>query len=442
MRLRFFFTTLAALLITVGTVATIQSKFFRDEQSRLVDRRIEEMASALYSSDLSVSEIEDVEEANDIIADALGQERVDLVIVLYDKQNRPVYSNRNAVLLGANFPVGERWQMVERGHHLVRILSLRLPNTDRTLQVGLLMDRDLIRWRQLNTSLILYIALVILLVVIVSYSLSVVLLKPLRVLARYLRHLATSLDTYMSGHEPASLARLKRLSTQNRGEIRELAEGIERLVERIRETAKSQRTRTAQLAHELKTPLTIARNAVEGIKKGGNPDVAILEIERLNEIISGFLEWSALENAAGEMTHLHAIKVAGFLSGEVQRHQGPYPDRLKLTVSGDCTVFAQPAHLEQVLSNLFSNALKYSSGLVEVSLEGTLLKISDVGRGIPDAVLKGIGLPFNRGDESGDSSGTGLGLAWVHAICQRYEWKLDFTSGPQGTEVTIVFPQV
>ncbi len=439
MRRRFFFTTLAALLVTVGTVATVQSKFFRDEQSRLVDRRIEEMASALYSSDLSVSEIEDVEEANDIIADALGQERVDLVIVLYDKAGKPVYTNRNAALLGAAFHLGERWQTVERGHHLIRLLSLRLPNTDRTLQVGILMDRDLIRWRQINTRLVLYIVLVIGLVVAVSYFLSVVLLHPLRVLARYLRHLATSLDTYISGQEAPSIVRLRRMAAESKDEVRELAVGIDRLVDRIRETAKSQRARTAQLAHELKTPLTIARNAIEGVKKGGSPEAAVVEIDRLTNIINGFLEWSALENAAGGVSHLHALKVAGCLRETVERLGSLYPGRLKLSVGEDVTVFAQPAHLEQVLSNLCSNALKYSPGMVEVSLAGSVLKIRDEGPGIPDAVLAGLGSPFNRGEPGGP--GTGLGLAWVSAICQRYDWKIEFKSPGQGTLITVIFPK-
>jgi signal transduction histidine kinase len=92
-----------------------------------------------------------------------------------------------------------------------------------------------------------------------------------------------------------------------------------------------------------------------------------------------------------------------------------------------------------VVTNLLSNACKFSAPPlpVEVELSGRGFRIVDQGKGIPRDVLERLGQPFNTGNE--ESSGTGLGLAWVQTICRRFHWKLNIQSSLQGTEISVDF---
>jgi signal transduction histidine kinase len=100
--------------------------------------------------------------------------------------------------------------------------------------------------------------------------------------------------------------------------------------------------------------------------------------------------------------------------------------------------------LEHILSNLISNAIKYSPDRSHIDVtisrdEGMLrLEVSDHGIGIPPAELKEIGTPFYRAGNTGSVSGTGLGLAIVTRAAERHGGNLTIESElGQGTRVVV-----
>jgi signal transduction histidine kinase len=50
-----------------------------------------------------------------------------------------------------------------------------------------------------------------------------------------------------------------------------------------------------------------------------------------------------------------------------------------------------------------------------------------------------LGSPFNRGKPKANTKSSGLGLAWIHSLCEKYSWKLQINSQPTGTQVTVNF---
>lgn len=97
-------------------------------------------------------------------------------------------------------------------------------------------------------------------------------------------------------------------------------------------------------------------------------------------------------------------------------------------------------HLQVRLLEYLIHRGKYSSGHIEITFEGSTLSVKDSGPGIEDSVLNKIGSPFNRGPRlNGDQSQSGLGLAWISAICQRYNWKLDIKSSKSGSSILVIF---
>jgi signal transduction histidine kinase len=106
-------------------------------------------------------------------------------------------------------------------------------------------------------------------------------------------------------------------------------------------------------------------------------------------------------------------------------------------------VFSQPWHLELLLNNILSNAIKYSppDQKITVTLQNSLLSISDRGFGISESVLNNIGKPFNFESSSKISNkGSGLGLAFIDLISKKYNWKLTIKSSPAGTSIEVQFP--
>jgi signal transduction histidine kinase len=109
-------------------------------------------------------------------------------------------------------------------------------------------------------------------------------------------------------------------------------------------------------------------------------------------------------------------------------------------------VISNPQHLQQLISNLLTNALNYSpeDSLVTIESFDNKLTISDQGKGIPQEILERIGQPFNFGPQYKQLKykRTGLGLAWINTITKLYNWNLDIQSGPTGTVIVIKFIKI
>lgn len=116
--------------------------------------------------------------------------------------------------------------------------------------------------------------------------------------------------------------------------------------------------------------------------------------------------------------------------------------RIQLELNSDLTVFANPTHLDQLISNLVTNALKFSpeSEKILLILGNDYLIVKDFGTGIPKEVRDRLGEPFNVGSNK-SKKGNGLGLAWVATISKLYEWTLAIRTDTSGTEIEIRFPQ-
>ncbi len=455
MRLRFFLIILSVLLTTLIALSFIQDSVLVRERRRLIDQQIERMASSLYSSDLSTSKIDDVEEAADIVSEVLGEPQPDSIIRLYSRDGSLIYQSEAATQIG-NLDTKERWQRLERDGHTIRVLTLPLPDSKETLQVGLFLDGYLLHWRNLKYRIFFYLASVLIVISGVSYALMSILLRPLTKLAQYLEHETTLIaagtaDGFsfpMGMSDPGERLQF-RWSGKTKGadEISRLAIALNRLGESAKLGLKRTNQRITQMTHELKTPLTIIRNTVETVKDKVAPcyghDLAdcLHEIDKLSQTINHFMEWSRFESVPGVPQIIHANSLGETASQIAHRMEKVHPGRIHFESHSPGTVFSMSEHFEQVITNLLSNALQYSESAtaVELIVEESRLIVRDKGPGIPATVLQQLGTPFNT-PPGQRGSGTGLGLAWVHAICRKYGWRFAVRTAPLyplGTEVIV-----
>lgn len=230
----------------------------------------------------------------------------------------------------------------------------------------------------------------------------------------------------------------------------------------ITESAKRETLRrefTANVSHELKTPLTSISGFAELMKRGDTPPDLVVdfsnsiydESQRLIHLVSDIIKISQLDENCIEYTNedidLYRLsdEVLKRLKGEAEKKQ------VILSLCGEsATVHGAAKILDEMIYNLCDNALKYNrpGGCVTVQVKNTdghaALSVSDTGIGIPAAEQSRVFERFYRVDKARSKSigGTGLGLSIVKhgAIYHNAEIKLKSALG-QGTCITISFPK-
>ena len=241
-------------------------------------------------------------------------------------------------------------------------------------------------------------------------------------------------------------------------EITPLLERIAAQQEEIRKAEQIRREFTANVSHELKTPLhTISGSAELMMNKMVKPeDIPGFarriygEAGRMISLVEDILKLSHLDEGAEEMKReeidLH------FLAGEIVQALMPAAEHADVTIelSGEPAVvsgFRQP--LEGILFNLCDNAIKYNrqGGSVFVTVRkrdgGAELKVSDTGIGISDEHQERIFERFYRVDKgrSREIGGTGLGLSIVKHAAMLHGAEIEVESVVnEGTVVTVYFP--
>lgn len=230
-----------------------------------------------------------------------------------------------------------------------------------------------------------------------------------------------------------------------------------------------QRKLLAIASHEFRTPLAIIDSAVQriesrvnAIQKANSLSDALIHLQevsarssrirnkvrRLTRIIEDTLH--NLGAAIGQMAFYPVqTDVAEFIRAFAQGYAESHP-RLKVIVDGDISVNADIDHdlFSRVLTNLFSNAEKYTDGPAELQVKLTLnernvfVYFRDFGIGIPQQEQALIFDDFLRGSNAVGRSGTGLGLAISRQIMTIHDGEIEIVEnlGP-GTTFRIRFPR-
>lgn len=245
----------------------------------------------------------------------------------------------------------------------------------------------------------------------------------------------------------------------------ELVETNARLLEANERLAQMERTRAemySNLSHDLRSPLTALVSSVGLLKS--DPEMTqehrqeILGLmERrlcsMQNLINDILLLTRLENPMLPM-QLQQVDMGAFLEGFFCECEtdGKYSERklvLRLSPSGEKTVFIDPEQMVRVLDNLFTNALKYSSAGTQITLEGDseeehyVIRVRDQGIGIsaldvPRVFERSFRVNKSRSPEDGSS---GLGLAIAKEIVERLGGSIGCESEPgKGTVFEIRLP--
>ena len=203
-------------------------------------------------------------------------------------------------------------------------------------------------------------------------------------------------------------------------EIRPLIEELNDLLAHNEQRADEARTHAGNLAHALKTPLTVVMNAVTA---GATdlPDTVMREARTMRRQVDHHL---ARARAAGRRGSAQSrAEVWGSLESVAKAVDTLFP-HVVIDLDGDRTaiVRAERQDLDEMLGNLLENAAKYGGGRVFATVtredEAIMILVEDDGRGIPPGEREKI---FERGARLDTGKpGTGLGLAIVRDVAEIY----------------------
>jgi signal transduction histidine kinase len=241
-------------------------------------------------------------------------------------------------------------------------------------------------------------------------------------------------------------------------EIGQLATAFNQMSEEVARVNQLRRQMTADIAHDLRTPLTVIGGYVEAMRDGVlQPTEARLtmiytEIERLQDMVGDLRMLSQAD--AGELPlHPQSISPRALLerSAALFQHKAEQQQvQLSVTVDGDLPdILVDEARLMQVLDNLLSNAFRYTptGGKIHLSAaaqgDKVIISVQDNGSGISSDELPHIFDRFHRGDKSRhtEAGESGLGLAIVKALVEAHHGTIRAESHVgEGTTIFIEIP--
>jgi signal transduction histidine kinase len=240
-------------------------------------------------------------------------------------------------------------------------------------------------------------------------------------------------------------------------ELRELADTFDAMLERLDRTFASQRSFVANASHELRTPLAIIRAEID--ERLDDPSVTTADLREMATVVhdavgrSEALITSLLILARGQaaVRRQDSVDLAELARAVVVGSE-PAATAQGIGIETDCQpVFCRGDRplLERLVANLVENALRYNhpGGFVRIELSESdhraVLRVSNSGEGVPEAVVPRLFEPFFRVDESRsrDSGGAGLGLSIVAAVATAHggEAKAAARDGG-GLVVTVTLP--
>ncbi len=245
-------------------------------------------------------------------------------------------------------------------------------------------------------------------------------------------------------------------------ELREVAHAFNEMAHDLAQAETLRRNLVADVAHELRTPLSVLQANLQALVDGVYPlekhevEKLLHQTELLNRLVNELRELSQaeahqlpLQRETVDLNALVEAAVETFHSTATNRGV-----RLESQIPTETlTVYGDQGRLQQVLNNLIQNAITHtpSGGFIRVMLsrdaQRLMITVQDSGEGIPAAHLPHVFDRFYRVDRSRsrETGGTGLGLAIARAIVELHDGEISVESAGQpgrGATFTISLPRL
>lgn len=217
-------------------------------------------------------------------------------------------------------------------------------------------------------------------------------------------------------------------------ELRGLTTNINTFIQNEKRHLERYRNTLGDLAHSLKTPLSVIRGMVPG-DSGVNE-----QIDRMNGIVDNQLRRAATRGQTTMMAPVDLESIARKVVDSVNKVYADSGSSCEVDIEPGLQFFGEEGDLYEVLGNLVDNAFKYGGGRVRVEASarsgpnlqrpGVRIVVSDNGPGVADSIREQILQRGVRGDQK--LPGQGIGLAVVCDVVESYDGSVTITDSDLG----------
>ncbi|MGP4049232.1 two-component system sensor histidine kinase CseC [Streptomyces sp. 2A115] len=190
-----------------------------------------------------------------------------------------------------------------------------------------------------------------------------------------------------------------------RDETDDLARAVDAMAEALSQRLEAERRVTADIAHELRTPVTGLLTAAELLPPGRPTELVRDRAQAMRTLVEDVLEVARLDSAS-ERAELQDIMLGEFVARRVTARDAD----IEVRVVHESEVTTDPRRLERVLINLLINAAKHGKPPIQVTVEGRVIRVRDHGPGFPEGLLADGPSRFRTGSTDRAGQGHGLGL--------------------------------
>ncbi|MBT2386277.1 HAMP domain-containing histidine kinase [Streptomyces sp. ISL-11] len=220
-------------------------------------------------------------------------------------------------------------------------------------------------------------------------------------------------------------------------EVAAVAEALDAMAGTLQARLQSEQRFTADVAHELRTPLAGLQASADLLPPGRPTELVRDRVQALRRLTEDLLEISRLDSAT-ERPDLDA-HLLGRLAERAVRACEPAAE---VRVVRDACVVTDRRRLERVLSNLLANAHRHGRPPVVLTVDGPVITVRDHGDGYPAYLLEHGPRRFRTAPTSGGAKGHGLGLTIAVGQARTIGAELTFDNAPDGGALTtLVLPE-
>jgi len=245
-----------------------------------------------------------------------------------------------------------------------------------------------------------------------------------RLVVRPLDDLCLAVGEVGRGHTPPTLPEV------GAREIVVLTRAFNHMSVQVHELLENRTVLLSGISHDLRTPLTRLRLALEMLEPESQSQPLVdgmrRDLEAMDELLGQFL---GLARGLGEL-HTEQADITELITQMVD-DAGRGGAELRLQVPANCLMETDPASLRRIVGNLLDNAVRYGDGeAIDVGLEcgpqGAVLHVCDRGPGIPESEREAVFRPFHRLEaaRSRETGGSGLGLAIARQLADQHGWDI------------------
>jgi signal transduction histidine kinase len=241
-----------------------------------------------------------------------------------------------------------------------------------------------------------------------------------------------------------------RVPLKRSDELRDLAAAFNDMTERIRDMLHTKEQLLLDVSHELRSPLTRVKVALEFLPDGRAKESITGDVAEMEKMINEILETARMHHLHGKLKVERAI-LTDLLKDLLAEFENQPPGVQAADIPTAIAIKVDSEQIKTVFKNVLTNAVKFSnpdSKPVRISVKSRppniVVQIVDNGIGIPADELPFIFEPFYRVDKSRtkDTGGYGLGLSLCKTIMEAHGGRIQIDSTPNvGTTVTLFFPE-